>query len=243
MDAEEKELWARRDEPDAKSELYRRHESYLVGMIEHVVSKLPNFVDIDNLRGAAHVGIVKAMASFDPERGVEFTTYVGLRIRGAILDELRNADVSRKVRVSVKNRMQAEYELAVELGREPTVDEVCKRLGWDNRQYILSTRRADEAFSVVLARRGRSLDRPQTADDLMPVNIDRDGYAVFRELTYGMSIEEQTLLFLLYWKNNRMKDVGQVLGLSESRVSQLHSQLIARLKDRGRDYFNQAISA
>ncbi len=208
----------------------------------HLSHGLPKHCDYDALVSAGHLGSLSAIDSFDPSKGHAFGTYAPWRIRGAMLDELRKSDIGRSVRRIVTDRLQAEQDLWHELGRMPTQDEVCQRLGWDQRQYLLSTRRAQSSIDIVVNRRGGET-RPRYARDLIVTPTGRDFDAVFREVTRGLNIQEQTLLYLYYWCGTPMKLTGQAMGLSESRVSQMHSALIEKLKVSGGERFVDALRA
>ena len=242
MDAEEKKLWQGR--PETRNALYDLYRHEIDKIVEATIHRmgLPVSVDYDALVSAGHVGALQAIAKFDLCKGLTFGTFAQWRIRGAIIDELRHSDIKRSVRSIVTQRLQAERDLHEQLQREPTQDEVCELLGWDARQYLLSTRRGQSSIDTVLNRKS-GYERPVTLKDRVYVPQGRDLESTFREITRGLNIQEQTILYLYYWCGTTMKLTGQAMGLSESRVSQMHTQLMAKLKTTAGERFVDALRA
>ena len=241
MDADEIELWQGR--PETRNALYDRYRHEIDKIVEGTIYKmgLPKHADYDALVSAGHLGSLQAINKFEPGKGLSFANFAQWRIRGAMLDELRSSDISRSVRQVVTQRLQAEQDLWAVLGRLPTQDEVCKHLGWDAKQYLLSTARGQSSIDIVIDRRGEH--RPRTARDLIASPTGRDVESVFREITRGLNIQEQTLLYLYYWCGTPMKQTGAAMGLSESRISQMHSALIDKLKTSAGDRLVDALRA
>lgn len=242
MDADELELWNGR--PETRNALYELYRHEIDKIVEATIYRmgLPKHADYDAIVSAGHIGSLHAIAKFEVSKGLSFPNFAQWRIRGEMLDELRKSDIGRSVRSIVNQRLRAELELWRKLNREPTQDEVCKHLDWDARQYLLSTTRAQSSIDTVLNRKSADA-RPTTLKDRVYVPTGRDLESTFREITRGLSIQEQTILYLYYWCGTSMKQTGAAMGLSESRISQMHSDLITKLKTTAGERFADALRA
>ncbi len=206
---------------------------------ERVHVKLPDEVELDDLMSAGIFGLMDAIDAFDLERGVKFETYCAPRIRGAILDELRSMDwVPRLVRSRAHKMESATKQLEVELGRSPTNEEIAK-----------------DASAVGVVSLSRKWFETDSNKDVREIDVleDKKGANPVREiqrkdlkelLTKGLSRAERLIIILYYFEEMTMKEIGATLDLSESRVSQMHSSILARLKaqmaDRKKE-FQQAV--
>lgn len=216
------------------------HYLYLVRYnAERIGSKLPDEVDVDDLMSSGIFGLMDAIDSFDPQRGVKFETFCAARIRGAILDELRSLDwVPRLVRHRAQRLAEATRTLEVELGRVPNDDEIARRLGMPRAEFDKLMR---DAASVSLVSISRSFTDPETQRDVSEIDVlpDHEGSdpvleAQKRDLrdlvTRGLTRPERLIIVLYYYEQMTMKQIGSTLDLSESRVSQMHSAILDRLK-------------
>ena len=206
---------------------------------ERIHGKLPDEVDIEDLRQAGIFGLMDAIDSYDTDRGVKFETYCAPRIRGAILDELRSMDwVPRLVRSRTSKVEGARKQLEMELGRTPTEDEIAGRLGVDKNEYTKLAKDAGPTGVVSLNRKWYETDSNK---DVREIDVLKDQRQVNplhaaskRDLkdvvTKGLSRAERLIVVLYYYEEMTMKEIGQTLDLSESRVSQMHSSILARLK-------------
>ncbi|MEM1026862.1 MAG: FliA/WhiG family RNA polymerase sigma factor [Planctomycetota bacterium] len=206
---------------------------------ERVHTKLPDEVDVDDLVSAGVFGMMDAISSFDLERGVKFETYCAPRIRGAILDHLRSMDwVPRLVRSRTSQLEKAKRAIEMETGRKATDDELATRLGVDDDEYA-KIRKDGSATSVVsLSRKWFETDSNK---DVREIDVLEDARQVnpltaaqkrdLKDLmTKGLSRAERLIVLLYYFEEMTMKEIGTTLDLSESRVSQMHSSILARLK-------------
>lgn len=218
------------------------HYLYLVRYnAERIGAKLPDEVDVDDLMSAGIFGLVDAIDAFELERGVKFETYCAPRIRGAILDELRNMDwVPRLVRHRAHQLDHATRALEVELGRLPSDDEIARRLKMTPAQFKKLMRDASAAAVVSLSRK---LDDGDTSRDVHEIDVLPDERGIdpvleaqkkdLRDLvTRGLSREERLIIVLYYYEEMTMKQIGDTLDLSESRVSQMHSAIIDSLREK-----------
>jgi RNA polymerase sigma factor for flagellar operon FliA len=208
---------------------------------ERIAGKLPDEVDVDDLMSAGVFGLVDAIDAFDLSRGVKFETYCAPRIRGAILDELRNMDwVPRLVRHRAHKLADMTRTLEVELGRAPSEDEVARRLGMSRTAFEKLARDAQAVSQLSLSRK---FTDPDSLRDVLEIDVLPDeGYhdpvieAQKRDIkdlvTRGLSRAERLIVVLYYYEQMTMKQIGATLDLSESRVSQMHSAILARLKEQ-----------
>ena len=206
---------------------------------ERIGAKLPDEVDRDDLISAGVFGLIDAIKAFDLERGVKFETYCAPRIRGAILDELRSMDwVPRLVRSRSHKLDRVSRELESTFGRTPTDGEIADRLSISRVEFEKLRRAATAVVQVSLSRKYNDSDSNKEVCEI-DVLQDRRGKDPFVEiqkrdlrdlLVRGMSRAERLILILYYYEEMTMKEIGVTLDLSESRVSQMHSANLARLK-------------
>ncbi len=207
---------------------------------DRLYSKLPDEVELDDLISAGTFGLVDAINAFDLTRGVKFETYCAQRIRGAILDELRSMDwVPRLVRSRAHKVEAARSALEMNLERRPTDQELAKKLRISLREFRKLQRDARAVGLVSLSRKFFETDssRDVREIDLLEDKRSEDPFAQFQSkdikewITRGLSRAERLIIILYYFEEMTMKEIGQTLALSESRVSQMHSAIMERLKD------------
>jgi RNA polymerase sigma factor for flagellar operon FliA len=206
---------------------------------ERIYAKLPDEVDVDDLMSAGIFGLMDAIDAFDMDRGVKFETYCAPRIRGAILDELRSMDwVPRLVRSRSSQVEQARRSLQMELGRKPTDDEICKKMGVEQEEFAKIRKDAGAVGVVSLSRKWFETDSNK---DVREIDVLKDAKQInpfkavqkrdLKELiTKGLSRAERLIVILYYYEEMTMKEIGVTLDLSESRVSQMHSAIVERLR-------------
>ena len=206
---------------------------------ERVYAKLPNEVDMDDLISAGIFGLMDAIDHFVFDKNVKFETFCARRIQGAMLDELRSMDwVPRLVRSRSHKLEAAKKALEVELGREPTHDELAKKLGVDMEEFEKIFKDAQATSQVSLNRKWYETDSNKDVREI-DVLEDRKTKNPLREIqrkdlkqlmSKGLSRAERLIVTLYYFEEMTMKEIGATLDLSESRVSQMHSSIIMRLK-------------
>jgi RNA polymerase sigma factor for flagellar operon FliA len=215
------------------------HYHHLVGVTaEHLHRRLPNGVELDDLISAGGFGLMAAVEAFDQARAIRFETYCVHRIRGAILDELRRTDwVPRSTRNRAQELSRAVQALEGRLGRRPSESEIAAELDMDAASF--------EKL------RQSSPPRMISLDDIRNAHEDGEGMRwldlvatkrahepcyrarrreLVRKLTHGLNRTEKLILVLYHCEELTMKEIGITLGLSESRVSQMHSLLLTRLR-------------
>lgn len=204
--------------------------------------RLPRHVPLDDLIHAGVLGLIDALSKYDQNKHVQFGSYAKFRIRGAILDSLRELDWSpRDLRRKARRLEEATGQLRLRLGRDPTEPEVAAELGTDLRslQSLLTELNGLEvgSFRVESPRDGREEDLcDYIADDPEETPLLQCMRAETKELLAKAIAElperERQVLTLYYYEELTMKEVGAVLGVGESRVSQVHSMALVRLRVR-----------
>jgi RNA polymerase sigma factor for flagellar operon FliA len=227
-----------RDE-DSRNQLLENYLPLVRYAAERLHAKLPDEVDVEDLVSAGIFGLMDALKAFDPDRGVKFETYCAPRIRGAILDELRSLDwVPRLVRSRAHTLGEATTALEAELGRKPTDKELASRMKISMREFQKLRRDARAVGLVSLNRKWYETDSNKDVreiDVLEDKRSDNPLRAAQRKdvkdlITRGLSRAERLIVLLYYFEEMTMKEIGETLDLSESRVSQMHSAILARLK-------------
>ena len=204
---------------------------------------LPSHVDDADLISYGLMGLIGAIERFDPERGIKFETFAMTRIRGAIIDELRSLDwVPRSVRSRAREIEKAQVKLEHELQRAPSEAELAAKLGIDEeelRSSLLeiansSVYALDELWTVS----DSSGDKVSLLDTISDPRADDpqeslDSSEIKDRLTEAIASlpeREQLVVALYYYENLTLREIGEVLGVTESRVSQLHTKAVMRLK-------------
>jgi len=236
------QIWEqfRKTGDDRFRNLLMEHYAHLVKYAaERLHSKLPDKVELDDLISAGIFGLMDAIDAFDPARGVKFETYCSPRIRGSILDELRSMDwVPRLVRARAHQLTKATQSLEAHLGRKPTKKEIAEELDMDTEEFNRLQRDANAVSLVSLSTKYsngdgekdiREIDviKDQKSQDPLTEAQKRDLKSL---LTKGLTRAERLIIILYYYEEMTMKEIGLTLDLSESRVSQMHSSIVQRLK-------------
>ncbi len=208
---------------------------------ERIATKLPDEVENDDLVSAGIFGLMDALKAYEPSRGVKFETYCSPRIRGAILDELRSMDwVPRLVRSRSHKLTRATRELELTLGRTPNEDELAKKMELTSTEFNKLRKDATAVSQVSLSRKYGESDSNKDVCEI-DVIVDKRGKNPVVEIqkrdlkrlvTRGLSRAERLILILYYYEEMTMKEIGATLDLSESRVSQMHSSILGRLKSQ-----------
>ncbi|CAM2068559.1 FliA/WhiG family RNA polymerase sigma factor [Sulfidibacter corallicola] len=222
----------------------------LVKYLAHRISmKLPNHVEIDDLVNSGIIGLIDAIEKFDPGRGIKFKTYAEFRIRGAIFDGLRSLDwVPRSVRKQKKMVEQSYAQLEQQLGRHATDEELCRDLGVGLEEFykILDNLKGVSLGKFVELNNNDSQGgEGESAIAFIPDRSTDDPYHKFQkhELTEILSEairrlpdKERYVVSLYYFDELTMKEIGTVLNITESRVSQLHTKSMIRLREALKSY-------
>ena len=226
---------------DLRNILIERYQPLVKYNAERVWQKLPDGVDLNDLISAGTFGLMDAIEAFDMERGVKFETYCVPRIRGAMLDELRTMDwVPRLVRSKASKHEQARKRVEARVGRPPTDTEMAAEMSVSLEEYEKVKAEASAVNLVSLNKKWYETDSYKDVREVDVIEDERgedptDGIQkrdIMRLVTRGLNQNERLIIILYYYEELTMKEIGSTLGLSESRVSQMHSSIVARLKDQ-----------
>ena len=221
-----------------KNDLLTEHMPLVKRLAHHMKAKLPPSVEVDDLVQAGMIGLLDAISRYEETHGAQFETYAVLRIRGAMLDELRNSDwLPRSMRQNMRKIEMAMSTLQQKLGHPPTESEVAKllKLSLSAYQDMLSDVGGHQLvyYEDFHDNDGNDsfLDR-YAVDDSDPLRslLDGDFRQAVIDAIDALPPREKILMGLYYEEELNLKEIGAVMGVSESRVSQLHTQAVARLR-------------
>ncbi|WP_374675171.1 RNA polymerase sigma factor FliA [Ideonella sp.] len=220
--------------------------SPLVRRLAHqMIAKLPANVELDDLIQVGMIGLHDAMGRYDAEQGVQFETFATQRIRGAMLDELRGSDwMSRGNRRQQREIEAAVHRLEQKLGRAPQESEIAKELGVSLTEYqdtLTKVRGTQLVYLEDMSGEEGSddfLDRHVAQEDANPLAQLQDHRmrSALVEAIKKLPEREQYVMSMYYEHDMNLKEIAAVLGVTESRVCQLHSQSIARLRVKLREW-------
>jgi RNA polymerase sigma factor for flagellar operon FliA len=233
--------------PAERESLILEHTSLIRYVAGRIAMRLPAHVSLDDLMSAGVLGLIDAVDKFDPGQNVKFKTYAEFRIRGAILDELRSMDwVPRSVRRKSSKLEEVYNQLQNQLGRAATDEEVAAAMGVDLDEFyvlleevkgvnLLSLDDADSPLSALDAEAVmQAMARDDGEDPLAQLGLMELRRQVARAIE-GLPEKEKLVVSLYYYDELTMKEIGEVLGYTESRISQMHTKAILRLRARLRD--------
>jgi RNA polymerase sigma factor for flagellar operon FliA len=228
--------------------MIRQHVPLVRRLAHHMIAKLPANVELDDLIQVGMIGLAEALSRYDAAQGVQFDTFATQRIRGAMLDELRESDwMSRSSRKNQKDIEKAVQRLEQKLGRVPLESEIAEELDMDLADYqsLLGKVRGTQLVYLEDMSRGDGdegegfLERHEVADG------EADPMSMLRNQRLRTSLvsaiktlpeREQYIMGMYYEHDMNLKEIAAVLGVTESRVCQLHSQSIARLRAKMRSH-------
>jgi len=228
-------------EQKERDALILKYLPFAKAVVGRIVSRLPiDAGDKEDLFNVGVMGLMSAIEHFDDERNVRFETYAGIRIRGAVLDELRARDwVPRNVRSRDHEIARVISELQKKLGRHPEDQEISDHMGLSLEEYFkyldesrcLSLISSEDLPGDYLEKYSRSdVMRAVDQGSVLDLITDREFKIQLKEAIEKLPTKERFVLTLYYYEELTMKEIGSVLELTESRVCQLHSQAIIRLK-------------
>lgn len=221
-----------------KSALLEQHTVLVKRIAYHLLARLPASVIVDDLIQSGMIGLLEAANNFDSSKGASFETFAGIRIRGAMLDEIRRGDwTPRSVHKNSRMVSEAIKTLEGELGRDVTDIEVAEKLDISLNEYHHILSEVSSGKIIGIDDLGVSEDVIQSFEDK---NIN-DPYQDIEQIIFKKALaecittlpEREALVLSLYYDEElNLREIGQVLDVSESRVSQIHSQALHRLKAR-----------
>ncbi|OAM88636.1 FliA/WhiG family RNA polymerase sigma factor [Termitidicoccus mucosus] len=226
--------------------LIERHLPLVRNVVDRIKVNLPAHVDVADLYSVGVIGLMAALRRFNPEQGSLFSAYASLRIRGAVLDELRRLDwCPRRARVKARKIKEAIAELEQRHGRPATDEEVREHLGLSAKNYA---RWLEESSPVTFVAIDQPMDNGESLHDIIPdkngtlardtMEKDELKQLIAQRMTELPDIQKRVLA-MYYFENMRLAEIAAVFHLTESRICQIHSQAVlalrayvARVRDR-----------
>lgn len=241
---DEKDLWARyKDQGSeaARDQLIVHHMRIVKFIAGRMAIHVPSTVDMDDLVGWGVMGLMDAVEKFDHTQDIKFSTYASIRIRGAILDQIRSLDwAPRSLRTMARKVGAAREELRQTLGREPGAEAIAEKLGTtpDHVEDTMAQLQCAHVLSLddylPSEDEGDSRKRDVTANASAPSPSHfaelEEKKALLVEAILGLSDQQQKVLNLYYYEELTLKEIGAVLEVSESRVCQIHSAAMKQLR-------------
>ena len=225
---------------DARDALLHDNLSLVHHVARKLLRRLADDADLDELVSAGTLGLMSAAESFDPSRGLAFSTFAVPRIRGAMLDELRRQDhVPRSVRRKTREMGQARESLMHALGRAPSNDELAGALGVDRETLFRWSADVENAVHLPLDGHTRvTQDESPTRAELLGSDVElpdermtrEEQVTALRDAMLELDDQQRTVLALYYFENLRSREIGELLGVSESRVSQVRARALGVLR-------------
>ncbi|HKQ20351.1 MAG TPA: FliA/WhiG family RNA polymerase sigma factor [Candidatus Eisenbacteria bacterium] len=213
-------------------------------VVDRMALHLPKSVERDDLTSAAIIGLFDALEKYDAGKGTKFETYAIWRIRGAILDELRSLDwASRSIRRKARTVEEAARDLGQKLGRAATEEEVAEAL---NLSPVELSRLMDEVHGTALLSLSKAVTGDEDQDfiqledivddpsqtDALELIENEESKEVLMETIDGLPEQQRLVVALYYYEEMTLKEIGEALHISESRVSQIHTRAVKTLKAR-----------
>jgi len=235
-------------DPKTKDEIIVEYAPLIKYIAQKIASRLPANIELDDLISCGVIGLMDAIEKFDPSRDNKFKTYAEFRVRGAILDELRSQDwVPRSVREKAKLIERTYGKLESELGRPATDEEMCAELAISRDEFYEMLNKA-KSVSVLNIDDSASFNR---GDKKLMAGLLEDSRSAnpYNAVSYknvrdkikegieALPEKQRLVLSLYYYEDLNLKEIGQVLDVTESRISQLHTQAIMKLKGRLKTFF------
>ncbi|MBX9768709.1 MAG: FliA/WhiG family RNA polymerase sigma factor [Bdellovibrionales bacterium] len=240
--------------PQQREKLIMEYAPLIKFIAQKIAVRLPANIELDDLISAGVIGLMDAIEKYDPTRDNTFKTYAEFRIRGAILDELRSQDwVPRSVRDKAKLIDRTTVQLEQELGRTPADEEIAQKLNVSLDEFHdlanqvrpvslvsmddLTTFSNGDKKSIINILEGTKFANPLTSLGLKTVKD------VVTKAIEELPEKQRLVLSLYYYEDLNLKEIGRVLRVTESRVSQLHAQAVSRLRAKLSQHFDESKTA
>lgn len=230
--------------PANRDQIIKEYAPMIKYVANRIALRLPPHIEVDDLISVGVLGLIDAISKYDSGRGAKFKTYAEFRVRGAILDELRSMDwVPRSVRQKASSIDAVVQKLQAKLGRPPEDEEVAEEMGYTMDEFygavnqtrsmpMLSledlgiAKESGEQQSLLDCLAGKSEADPQTQLRLTELK------GIIAKAIDALPEKERLMISLYYYEELTMKEIGEVLGITESRVSQIHSKAVFRLRTK-----------
>ncbi len=222
-----------------KEQLILRHSELVKYMALRLISRLPDHVSVEDLFSAGIIGLIDAIDKYDTNQGIPFEFYARIRIKGAMLDEIRSMDwVPRSLRQKANNLTKTSSSLEQRLGRYPTDEEIASELQVSLDDYfkllddIKGISLLPENIHEALCENRESYALATQSDDLFQQTYRLELKKHMAEAIRTLSEKEQLVLSLYYFEELTMKEIGTAMGYTESRISQIHTKAVLKLRTR-----------
>lgn len=224
-----------------RDRLIMEHAPLIKYIVNRIAQRLPSHVDLDDLMNTGVIGLMDAIEKYNPEKNCKFKTYAEFRIKGAILDQLRSLDwVPRSVRQKSRKLEAAYSQMEQKLGRSASDEEVAGELGVEIKKFheMLNQVRGISVVNLDEVRNASDLEKKNLIDVLEDttgedpagaLNIDEMKRMVAESISQ-LPEKERLVISLYYYDELNMKEVGKILDITESRVCQIHTKSILRLR-------------
>ena len=245
VEKREAELWERYQttrNDRIREELVLQYMPLVKYVIGRQLSQLPDHLPREDLLNAGVVGLIEAVERFDPGYNVKFKTYAIPRIKGSILDEIRSYDiVPRSVRLKIRELKETIAELEKELCRTPGEEEIAGRMGISINKYRNLLKKLSPIRFLSLSQtlnNNTEWELPSKKLDQADLRENEELKETLVQAIQELEKSERLMISLYYYEKMTMKEIGMVMDLSESRVSQIHTQAILKLRTRISRYLN-----
>jgi RNA polymerase sigma factor for flagellar operon FliA len=224
------------------AEIVEQHAPLVKRIAYHLIARLPHTVDVADLIQEGMIGLLDASPNYNTEQGASFETYAGIRIRGAMLDEIRrNNWAPRSVHRKAREIAAVMQEIEQREGRNAQDNEIAEAIGISTAEYHqqLYNSSGHQLFSLGdLTDHDETLAHPISENELEPAKkVQKSGFQqALSEAIQTLPERERLMMSLYYNEELNLKEIGEVLNVSESRVSQIHSQTIIRLRSKLDDW-------
>jgi RNA polymerase sigma factor for flagellar operon FliA len=223
-----------------QDDLVVKHADLVKRIAYHLVSRMPPNVEVDDLIQAGMIGLLDAARHYTPSKGANFETYAGIRIRGAMLDEVRKSDwTPRSVHRNMREMAEVVRRIENEKGQDAKPTDIATALGIDIEEYHKLVQDAASCRLFSFDQAGSSDDESSPADHVRDDkpgpfdHIEDEGFRdALAEAIDGLPEREKLVLSLYYDEEMNLREIGEVLEVSESRVCQIHGQALVRLRAR-----------
>lgn len=236
--------------PEQKDKLIMEYAPLIKFIAQKIAIRLPSNIELDDLISSGVIGLMDAIEKYDPSRDNKFKTYAEFRIRGSILDELRAQDwVPRSVRDKAKMLDRTIVEMEAEMGRTPADEEVAERLELSMHEFydLVNQVRPVSVLSIDDTATFSNVDKKSLLSLLEGCKINnpfnqlnlKSVKEVVTQAIGDLPERQRLVLSLYYYEDLNLKEIGRILRVTESRVSQLHAQAIARLRAKLTSHFEE----
>ncbi|MFQ5672367.1 MAG: FliA/WhiG family RNA polymerase sigma factor [Nitrospinales bacterium] len=230
--------------PENSDRVIQEYAPMVKYVANRIALRLPPQVEMDDLISVGVLGLIDAIEKFDPNRGAKFKTYAEFRVRGAILDELRSMDwVPRSIRQKASSLDAVCQKLQAQMGRPPEHEEIASEMGISIDEFFETLNQTQTMPMLSLEELGISRDEGDARSllDCLAGKADADPQVqlhlselkgIIAKAIDTLPEKERLMISLYYYEELTMKEIGEVLGITESRVSQIHSKAVLKLRTK-----------